>query len=60
MAEYTALFITRRLICITNMYIEASADCKVIALVVFPMSFPENWSGYFGKKSKLKKMNFYE
>ena len=38
-------------------FLESSVDCKVIGLVVYPMSFADDWSGYFGKKTRI---NFEE
>lgn len=35
-------------------YIESIIDCKVIALVVFPMTLNNNWLGIYGNKRPLK------
>ncbi len=37
----------------TIQFIVASVNCKVIALVVFPMDIREDWSGVYGTKEKL-------
>lgn len=37
----------------TIRFIMASVNCKVIALVVFPMDIREDWSGIYGTKEKL-------
>ena len=31
-------------------FIESSVDCKVLSLVVFPMTIKDNWSAFFGGK----------
>lgn len=37
----------------TKNFIEASVDCKVVALVVFPMDVKDDWTGIFGSKKML-------
>ncbi len=34
----------------TIMFIESSVDCKVIAIVVFPLDIKDNWAGMYGLK----------
>lgn len=33
-------------------------DCKVIAIVIFPMSIPNDWRGMFGTKIKISDVDF--
>ena len=37
----------------TKNFIESSIECKVIALVVFPMNLKDNWAGIYGGKIKI-------
>ena len=37
----------------TVKFIESSVDCKVIAIVVFPMDLKDDWSGAYGSKQKM-------
>ena len=41
-------------------FIESSCAAKVLALVVFPIDIPEDWSGFYGKKEPLKEEKFIE
>lgn len=42
----------------TIRFIISSVNCKVIALVVFPMDIREDWSGIYGRKEKLSDENY--
>lgn len=44
----------------TKNFIESSVDCKVIALVVFPMNIKDDWTGIYGSKKKLNNEEYYE
>lgn len=37
----------------TIKYLEGIVDCKVIAIVMFPMSSPNDWRGMFSSKTKI-------
>ncbi len=37
----------------TRKFIESCVRCKVISIVMFPMSITDDWSGVYGKKRKL-------
>lgn len=39
-------------------FIESSVDCKVLSLVVFPMTIKDNWSAFFGGKKTLNDNDF--
>ena len=41
-------------------FIEAAVDCKVIALVVFPMIVQNGWKGIYGAKNQLEEGMFLE
>lgn len=34
----------------TIMFLEAAADSKVIAIVIYPVSITDDWTGFYGKK----------
>lgn len=42
----------------TVRFIEASADCKVLAIVVFPMGLQNDWYGIWGTKTKIADQAF--
>lgn len=37
----------------TIKFLEGAADCKVLALVVYPMTLPDDWRGVHGNKIRL-------
>lgn len=39
-------------------FIESSADCEVIAIVVFPMDIKDNWAGIYGAKKPLEESKY--
>jgi uncharacterized NAD-dependent epimerase/dehydratase family protein len=43
----------------TIKFIESSAGCTVIALVVFPMDIKGGWSGIYGQKTPLTAENYH-
>lgn len=42
----------------TIVFIEASVNCKVIALVVFPMDLKNDWKGIYGAKETLAESKY--
>lgn len=41
-------------------FIESAVDCKVVAVVVFPMALQDGWRGIYGAKEKLSEDKFSE
>ena len=44
----------------TIKFIESLISCNVIALVVFPMTYAEDWRGLYGSKIKISQSKYYE
>lgn len=42
----------------TIMFLESCVDSKVIAIVVFPVDYINDWSGFYGKKSPLANVKY--
>ena len=42
----------------TILFIESSVDCKVIAVVVFPKTIKDDWTGIYGGKQMLSKKQY--
>ena len=39
-------------------FIESSADCKVISIVIFPMDIKDDWTGIYGSKKLIDKEKY--
>lgn len=37
----------------TIMFLESAVDAKVVAIVIYPVTYTNNWTGFYGKKSTL-------
>lgn len=37
----------------TIMFLESSVDAKVVALVIYPITITDDWSGFYGKKRSI-------
>jgi uncharacterized NAD-dependent epimerase/dehydratase family protein len=44
----------------TKQFIESSVDCKVVALVMFPMDLKDDWTGIYGRRVELNNEKYTE
>lgn len=44
----------------TIAFIESSVDCKVIAIVIFPMDIKDNWAGMYGMRKTIDPQKYFE
>ena len=42
------------------MFLESAVDAKVIAIVIYPVNFTNDWTGFYGKKRTLTRDEYID